>query len=50
MNNSAGTQWNIFGEAVAEPRAGAKLTPTTSFDASSFAWATFYPGAEIHER
>ncbi len=48
MMDNGGTKWNIFGEAVAGPRVGSRLTATKSFIAYWFAWATFYPGLEMH--
>ena len=47
MEDNEGNLWDIFGEAVAGPRAGQKLVPTSSFIGYWFSWGTFYPGAEI---
>lgn len=47
MMDNEGTKWDIFGNGISGPRAGIKLTPTSSFIAYWFAWAAFYPGAEI---
>lgn len=48
MIDQEGTTWDIFGRAVDGPRAGVELKPTLSYIAYWFAWAAFYPGAEIH--
>ncbi len=48
MEDNEGTQWDIFGFAVNGPRAGAQLTQANSYIAYWFAWAAFYPDAEIH--
>ncbi len=48
MIDQEGTKWDIFGRAVEGPRAGVELKPTLSYIAYWFAWAAFYPGAEIH--
>jgi hypothetical protein len=49
MTDNEGNMWDIFGYAVSGPRAGERLTPTTSFNAYWFAWGAFYPGAEIYQ-
>ncbi|MCP5050602.1 MAG: DUF3179 domain-containing protein [bacterium] len=49
LEDNEGTRWDIFGMGVSGPRAGSQLTPTLSYNAYWFAWATFYPDAEIHE-
>jgi hypothetical protein len=48
MTDSEGNVWDIFGMAVSGPRAGSQLSSTTSFTSYWFAWAAFYPNAEIH--
>jgi len=48
MVDNEGTKWNIFGNGVSGPRAGQRLIPTRSFISYWFAWAAFYPGAEIY--
>jgi hypothetical protein len=50
MIDNEGTKWDIFGNAVSGPRVGEKLTPARSFTAYWFAWAAFYPGAEIYSQ
>jgi hypothetical protein len=48
MMDSLGTMWDIFGHGVSGPNKGQKLKPTQSFISYWFAWAAFYPNAEIH--
>lgn len=48
MRDDEGNNWDIFGEAVSGPRAGARLIPIRSFKSFWFAWAAFYPNAEIY--
>ena len=48
MMDNEGTKWDVFGNGVSGPREGTKLTPTQSFMSYWFAWAAFYPGAQIH--
>jgi hypothetical protein len=48
MMDSQGTMWDIFGHGVSGPNKGQVLNPTKSFISYWFAWATFYPNAEIH--
>lgn len=47
MTDNEGNQWDIFGNALAGPRTNSTLTPTLSFNAYWFAWAAFYPNAEL---
>ncbi|NOR52830.1 MAG: DUF3179 domain-containing protein [Candidatus Aminicenantes bacterium] len=47
IKDHEGTKWDIFGNGISGPRAGTKLTPTSSYLAYWFAWASFYPDAEI---
>lgn len=49
MKDSEGSEWNVFGEAVAGPREGSVLKPAQSFVGYWFAWGAFYPGTEIFE-
>jgi hypothetical protein len=49
LKDDEGNQWNIFGEAVAGPRQGEKLRPTTSFIGYWFSWGAFYSGIEISD-
>jgi hypothetical protein len=48
MKDTEGTLWDIFGFAVEGPRTGAQLRQPESYIAYWFAWAAFFPGAEIH--
>ncbi len=48
MKDNEGTTWDIFGRAVSGPRSGAELTATRSYIAYWFAWATFFPSAQIY--
>lgn len=43
-----GTVWNLLGEAIAGPREGEKLTPTTSYNGYWFAWGTFFSNVPIY--
>lgn len=47
MLDQEGNEWDIFGMAVAGPRVGQQLAVLDRFIAYWFAWATFYPNAEI---
>jgi len=48
MVDNEGTIWDVFGNGISGPRAGQQLAATRSFIAYWFAWAAFYPDAEIH--
>lgn len=48
MVDQEGTKWDIWGKGVEGPRAGTELRPARSYVAYWFAWAAFYPGADIH--
>lgn len=48
MLDQEGTKWDIWGKAVEGPRTGLDLKPVRSYISYWFAWAAFYPGAEIH--
>ncbi len=48
MSDTEGNVWDVFGNAVSGPRAGEKLAMTSSYTAMWFAWAAFFPSAEIH--
>ena len=50
MDEETGSQWNLFGEAIAGPLAGAKLRQLHAFPHFWFAWAAFYPETMIHGR
>lgn len=47
--DNEGNKWDIFGYAVEGPRAGERLTPTTSFMGYWFAWGAFYPSPNIYQ-
>ncbi len=47
-DRETGSIWNVLGEAVDGPLSGTRLEATRSFNAYWFAWAVFYPGAEIY--
>jgi Protein of unknown function (DUF3179) len=47
LMDNEGTQWDVFGRAVSGPRAGSQLTPTLSYNSYWFAWAAFFPDADI---
>ena len=49
LEDTEGSQWDIFGVAVSGPREGDRLTATESFIGYWFSWGTFYPGLEIFE-
>lgn len=49
FTDNEGTHWNIFGEAISGPRAGAKLRTTESCMAYWFSIGAFFPGAVIYE-
>ncbi len=48
MEDTEGNTWDVFGRAVSGPRTGERLSMTQSYTAMWFAWAAFFPGAEIH--
>ncbi|MEE8604244.1 MAG: DUF3179 domain-containing (seleno)protein [Candidatus Aminicenantaceae bacterium] len=48
MKDKGGSKWDVFGNAVSGPRIGAKLEATNSFISYWFAWAAFYPNADIY--
>ncbi len=48
MQDTEGNVWDVFGNAVSGPRVGERLAMTNSYTAMWFAWAAFFPNAEIH--
>ncbi len=48
LEDNEGTKYDVFGNALSGPRAGESLIPAESFISYWFAWAAFYPDAEIH--
>ena len=47
VDNETGSTWNIVGQAVAGPLAGAQLTPIVHADHFWFSWAAFKPDTVI---
>lgn len=50
MKDTAGNYWNAFGEAVAGPDIGARLTPASSFLGYWFSWPAFFDTVEVFEK
>ena len=48
VDQETGSRWNIFGEAVAGPLAGAQLEPVVHANHFWFAWAAFQPDTEVY--
>ena len=48
MIDKGGSKWDVFGNAVSGPRVGTQLEATNSFISHWFAWAAFYPNADIY--
>jgi len=46
-DDGTGSTWNVLGEAVAGPLAGARLSPVEHVDTFWFAWAAFHPDTRI---
>jgi hypothetical protein len=42
-DRETGSEWNLFGEAVAGPLTGFRLTPVPHLDTFWFAWSTYQP-------
>lgn len=49
MEDQEGTRWDLFGRAQSGMREGEQLEPMFSYIAYWFAWAAFFPGAEVYE-
>lgn len=47
VDNATGSEWNIFGTAVAGSLIGKQLTPIPAHEFFWFAWAAFHPQTEI---
>ena len=45
-----GSEWDLFGNAVAGPLAGEQLTPVVTTNELWFAWAAFNEGAAVYTR
>jgi len=50
MEDSAGSRWNVFGEAVSGPNEGKKLKKANSYIGFWFAWGAFFPEPQIHKK
>jgi hypothetical protein len=48
MQDQEGNTWDIFGVAITGPRQGEELVKTESYTAYWYAWAAFFPNAEIN--
>lgn len=48
LSDTEGNTWDVFGNATSGPRVGERLAMTNSYTAMWFAWAAFFPNAEIH--
>ena len=46
-DSETGSEWNVLGEAVAGPHAGARLRRIPHVDTFWFAWAAFLPETEV---
>ncbi len=47
VDAATGSEWNLFGEAVAGPLKGKALAPVESGVHFAFAWLAFNPASEI---
>lgn len=47
VDDRTGSRWNVLGEAVEGPLAGARLTPLEHVDTFWFAWAAFAPDTAV---
>lgn len=47
VDEETGTTWDIFGQGVSGPLAGAQLTPVVHANHFWFAWAAFQPNTEL---
>ncbi len=50
VDRDTGSEWDLFGNAVAGPLKGRRLTPTQSGLHFAFAWLAFNPDSEIYGR
>ena len=48
IDRETGSQWDIFGKAVAGPLKGERLKPADSGVHFAFAWLAFHPASEIY--
>lgn len=49
FDHETGSEWNIFGEAIAGELAGQTLTKLNAFPHLWFAWAAFHPDTQIYK-
>jgi hypothetical protein len=49
LDEETGSEWNIFGEAVAGELEGSRLEPVVSIDHFWFSWAAFRPETRVYE-
>jgi hypothetical protein len=47
VDTATGSRWNVLGEAVEGPLAGARLQPVEHLDTFWFAWAAFSPATRV---
>ncbi|SNR92082.1 DUF3179 domain-containing protein [Blastococcus mobilis] len=47
VDEATGSRWNVLGEAIDGPLAGARLEPVEFLDTFWFAWAAFHPDTRI---
>lgn len=48
MKDQEGNQWDVFGRAISGSKQGEELAKTESYTAYWYAWAAFFPNAEIY--
>jgi hypothetical protein len=48
VDEQTGSRWNVLGQAIAGPLAGAQLVPIVHGDHFWFAWAAFKPDTLIY--
>lgn len=48
LDAQTGSEWNLFGEAVAGPLKGQRLTPLPGGVHFAFAWLAFRPESEVY--
>ncbi len=49
MQDGRGNEWDVLGNAVSGPDAGARLLKTNSYVSYWFAWTAFFPEVEIRQ-
>ena len=49
LDEQTGSQWDVFGRAVAGELAGARLDPVVSVNHFWFSWAAFKPETRINQ-